>query len=219
MRIDLHCHSYYSYDGVSSPEELIKSALKKGLDGIAITDHDTIKGWEEAKEAAKKLNAHLILGEEIATEEGDILGLFLKEEIKAKTLLEVIKEIKGQGGIAIIPHPFHFLKKFKGNLEDYKDFIDGIEVFNARALFGGDKKALEFAKKNNLSQIAGSDAHYHKCVGDAFTIVEEAKNLEDFKRGIIKGKTKTEGKKTFFLYLIYPFLTKSGLIRKSVGNT
>jgi len=208
MKIDLHCHSYYSYDGLSSPEKLIKSALKKGLDGIAITDHDTTASWEEALLAAKKLNTFLILGQEIRTKEGDILGLFLKRGIKAKTFLGAIKEIKNQGGIAIIPHPFHFLKKFKGNLESYKNLIDGIEVFNSRGLFGNDKKALEFAKKNNLAQLAGSDTHYHKCVGDAFTVVEGAKNLEDFKKGIIERKTKTEGKKTFIFYLIYPFLAK-----------
>jgi len=204
MKIDLHCHSYYSYDGISSPEKLIKSALKKGLDGIAITDHDTITGWKEALLAAKKLNAFLILGEEVKTKEGDILGLFLKEEIKTKTPLEAIKEIKNQGGIAMVPHPFHFLKKFKGNLETYKNLIDGIEVFNSRALFGNDKKALEFVKRNNLAQLAGSDAHYHKCVGDAFTIVERAENLENLKKGILERKTKIEGKRTFFFYLIYP---------------
>jgi len=65
MKIDLHCHSYYSDDGISSPEKLIKMALKKGLDGIALTDHDTTKGWKEAAEVAKKLNAVLIWGEEI----------------------------------------------------------------------------------------------------------------------------------------------------------
>jgi len=204
MKIDLHCHSYYSYDGISSPEKLIKSALKKGLDGIAITDHDTITGWKEALLAAKKLNAFLILGEEVKTKEGDILGLFLKEEIKTKTPLEAIKEIKNQGGIAMVPHPFHFLKKFKGNLETYKNLIDGIEVFNSRALFGNDKKALEFVKRNNLAQLAGSDAHYHKCVGDAFTIVEGAENLEDFKKGILERKTKIEGKRSSIFYLIFP---------------
>ena len=208
MKIDLHCHSYYSNDGISSPERLIRTALQKGLDGIAITDHNTIAGWKEAIEAAKKLDAVLILGEELKTKEGDILGLFLKRGIKAKTFLGAIKEIKNQGGIAVIPHPFHFISKFKGNLENYKNLIDGIEVFNARGFFGGDRKAFKFAKKNDLAETAGSDAHYHKCVGDAFTIVEKAKNLEDFKKGILERKTKIQGKKTFFFYLIYPFLAR-----------
>lgn len=214
MKIDLHCHSYYSHDGLSSLEKLIKSALRKGLDGIALTDHDTIRGWEEAKKVAEKLKAFLILGEEIKTKEGDILGLFLKKEIKGKTPLEVIKEIKDQGGIVIIPHPFHFLKGFKGNLESYKDLIDGIEVFNSRALFGNDKKALEFAKKNNLAQVAGSDAHYHKSVGDAFTIAQGAKNLEDFKKAIKERKTKPYGKKTSPFSLAFSILGKIGLMKK-----
>lgn len=139
MKIDLHCHSYYSRDGVSSPEKLIKAAQKRGLDGIALTDHDTTKGWTAAKLAAKKLNAVLILGEEIKIRKqektvGEILGYFLKEEInpKGKSVEEVIKEIKEQGGIAIIAHPYHWRKPFK-ELEKYKNLADGIEVFNSRS--------------------------------------------------------------------------------------
>jgi len=210
MKIDLHCHSYYSPDAISSPEDLIKTALEKGLDGVAITDHDTTAGWQEAIKAAQKLNAFLILGEEIRTKQGDILGLFLKKEVKGKgdDPLQVIKKIKNQGGIVVIPHPFHFLEKFKGNLTEYKDLIDGIEVFNSRALFGNDKKALDFAKKHNLAKIASSDAHHKNCVGDAYTIVEEVKNLEDFKSGILERKTKTKGKRSSAFYLIFPALTR-----------
>jgi len=212
MKIDLHCHSYYSKDGICSPEKLIKTALKKGLDGIALTDHDTIAGWKEAIEAAKKLNAVLILGQEQKTKEGDILGLFLKEEVKSREVFQVIKEIKTQGGLSILPHPFHFRENFKGDLEKIKDLIDGIEVFNARLPFlSPDRKAANFAKKYNLAMLAGSDAHFYKAVGDAYTISENVKNLEEFKKAILERKTKIEGKKSSPFYLIFPTLAKIGL--------
>jgi len=215
MKIDLHCHSYYSTDGISSPKKLLETALKKGLDGIALTDHNTIAGWKEAIEIARELNGVLILGEEIKSREGDILGLFLKKEIKSRVPIEIIKEIKEQGGIAIISHPFHFHEKFKGDLEQYKNLVDGIEVFNSRGLFlSVNKKALEFAKKYNLAIVAGSDAHYYKNVGDAYTIGENIKNLEEFKEAILKKKIKIEGKRSPLFYLIIPTLARLGLKEK-----
>lgn len=212
MKIDLHCHSYYSKDGFSSPEKLIKTALKKGLDGIALTDHNTTAGWKEAIEAAKKLKAVLVLGEEIKTNEGDLLGLFLKKEVKEKNLSKAIKEIKDQGGIAIIPHPFQIWKGFRENLEKYKEIIDGVEVFNTRFSFLlFDKRALDFAKKYNLAMTAGSDAHYFREAGGAYTMAKEAKNLEEFKKAILEKKTKIEGKKSSLFYLVFVMMAKVGI--------
>ena len=214
MKIDLHCHSYYSRDGVSSPEKLIKAAQKRGLDGIALTDHDTTKGWTAAKLAAKKLNAVLILGEEIKIRKqektvGEILGYFLKEEInpKGKSVEEVIKEIKEQGGIAIIAHPYHWRKPFK-ELEKYKNLADGIEVFNSRSQSKkGNQKSLNFAKKNNLAMTAGSDAHSYFEVGNAFTEAE-AKNLDEFKKAILQKKVRIMGKQSPFFAQISATLGK-----------
>ena len=199
MKIDLHCHSYYSPDGISSPAKLIKVALKKGLNGIALTDHDTTKGWKEATEVAKKLNAVLILGEEIKIKKngktiGEILGYFLKKEInpKGKTIEEVIKEIKNQNGIAIIAHPFAREKSFQ-DLEKYKNLVDGIEVFNAGSQTKrGNKKSLAFAQKYNLVMTAGSDAHSFIEVGNAY-IETEATNLEELKEVILKKRVKIFG--------------------------
>jgi len=214
MKIDLHCHSYYSIDGISSPEKLIRTALKKGLDGIALTDHDTTKGWEEAKKAAQKLGVILILGEEVKTRRngkviGDILGVFLKKEIKSREPFKVIKEIKMQDGIAILAHPFHYRERFKDDLEKYKNLIDGIEAFNARLPFSSaDKKALDFALKNNLPIVAGSDAHHHREIGNAYTIVENVRDLRDFKEAILTKKTKIRGKKSSIFTLVIPFLAR-----------
>lgn len=216
MKIDLHCHSYYSNDGISSPKKLIEAALKKGLDGIALTDHNTTKGWKKAIKAAKKLNAVLIKGEEIKIKKkgetmGEILGYFLKKEIDptGKTTESVIKEIQEQGGIAIIAHPYYWRKPFK-KLEKYKDLVDGIEVFNAKSQTKkGNQKALNFAKKHNLSMTAGSDAHSHHSVGQAF-IKAEAKNLKEFKLAILQKKVKIIGKQSPILAQIPATMGKIG---------
>jgi predicted metal-dependent phosphoesterase TrpH len=216
MKIDLHTHSYYSKDGFSSPYMLLKSALSKGLDGIALTDHNTCAGFKELVEAQKKLNGFIILGQEIKTQFGDIVGLFLKKEISPpfKDPFEVIKKIKEQEGIVIIPHPFDLISGFKKDLNFLKGLIDGIEVINSRSLFENRKKALIFAYENNLSLIGGSDAHYYKCVGEAYTLVEGARNLEEFKKGIIEKKTKAEGKKSSFCCFLKPTLSRLIFFRR-----
>jgi len=219
MKIDLHCHTFFSKDSILSPKKLIESALKKGLQGVAITDHDTILGWKEAEFWAKKFGVFLVFGEEIKTKAGDILGLFLKNEIKSREPEKVMKEIKSQGGIVVIPHPFHHLERFKDDLRKYLNLIDAIEVFNGRQPFSFfDKKAFEFAKKYNLGMVAGSDAHSCFDVGSAFTELEKAKNLEEFKKGILEKKTKIFGKKAPLFALSFPFLAKMGLRKIFLNN-
>jgi predicted metal-dependent phosphoesterase TrpH len=212
MKIDLHCHTFFSKDSILSSKKLIETAKKNGLQGVAITDHDTISGWKEAEFWAKKYGIFLIFGEEIKTKVGDILGLFLKSEIKSKEPEKVMREIKAQGGTVVIPHPFHHVQRFKDDLTKYLSLIDAIEVFNARQPFSFfDKKAFEFAKKHNLAMVAGSDAHSCFDVGSAFTEIEGAKNLEEFKKGILEKRTKTFGKKAPLFALFFPFLAKIGL--------
>jgi len=202
MKIDLHTHTYYSNDGVFSPEQIIKAALKKGLDGIAITDHDTTAGWQDAITAAKKLNAVLILGEEMKVKKngktmGEIIGYFMKEEInpKGKTVEQVIEEIRKQEGIAIIAHPYHWKKAFK-ELDKYKNMADGIEVFNSRSQSKKEnQRSLDFAKKNNLPMTAGSDCHSPLEAGRAFT-ESDAKDLNEFKNDILNKRVKISGRQS-----------------------
>lgn len=212
MKIDFHCHSYYSKDGLCSPEKLLKEALKKGLDGIALTDHDTTAGWKKAILAAKKLKAILILGQEIKIKNkgkiiGEILGYFLKEKInaKGKSIEEVVQEIKKQGGISIISHPFCWRKSFK-DLEKYKNLVNGIEVFNSRSQTKrGNKKSFEFAQKNNLPMTAGSDAHSCFEVGNAY-VEAEAKSPEELKEAILEKRIKIVGRQSSLFVKFSPAL-------------
>ncbi len=160
-------HSKYSVScGILEPKEIIKLAMKKGLNGIAITDHDTIKGGLESKKYETG-SVNVIVGCELNTAQGEIIGLFLTEEIKSKEINEAIDEIHSQGGLVIVPHPFD--RSRKSSLRDISNFarkIDAIEGFNARCIFERyNKEAVEFARQRDIPITAGSDAHYAEEIG------------------------------------------------------
>lgn len=188
----MHIHSKYSSDGILDVKEIIKIAIKRGLNGIAITDHNTIKGGMEAKKY-KTADLEIIVGSEIMTEEGEVIGLFLTEEITSNNLKDVIQAIKYQGGIIIIPHPFDEMRHSSFHPEGDEKFIDGIEAFNSRCIFqkyNGD--AIKFAKKHKLSITAGSDAHFLNEIGNAGIITEK----DDIRDAIQKNDIKIFGKRT-----------------------
>jgi hypothetical protein len=211
MKIDSHVHTNYS-DGMSTIKKTAIEAIKKGLDAIAITDHNSTEGWSDAIKASKELNFPIILGDEINSKQGEILGLFLKEKIngKHKEAEYVMKEIKKQGGLVVIPHPFYKRLGFKEDLTKYLELIDAIEVLNAkRPNKGPDKIALEFAIKHNLAVTGGSDSHFYKTVGNAYTECE-GKTIKDFKQAILNKETKAKGKKSNIIYALAPSLSKLG---------
>lgn len=200
MKLDLHVHTKYSKDSFSSAYKILKQAKKKGLNGIAITDHNTTKGWPAAIEAAKKLNLLLILGEEIKCKEGiEIIGLFLKKEIKPDCLDNVLKEIKKQKGVAILAHPFYKKNSFH-EIEGYVKKLDGFEILNSRRTQMQNKKAKMFYHKlpylkKRVAIVAGSDSHAPFEVGTAFTACH-AKDLNEFKKELLKRRTYIYGKRS-----------------------
>jgi predicted metal-dependent phosphoesterase TrpH len=196
MKYDLHIHSKYSSDGIMDVKEIIKIATKKGLNGIAITDHNTIKGGVEAKKYETD-RLKIIIGSEIMTEKGEIIGLFLSEEIKSIHVQDVIDDIRDQNGIVIIPHPFDEMRNssFQPGEEDMK-FIDCIEGFNSRCLFQKyNKKAKEYAGKYDLVITAGSDAHFSNEIGNAGIITE----TEDIREAFLKKNINIFGKRSSFI--------------------
>lgn len=169
MKCDLHCHTSYSYDSMTSPEEMVEAALRKGMNCLAVCDHGEVKGAQEAIEYVKNRPILIIPGIEIKSKEGDILGLNIKEIIPNKlSARETVKKIKELGGVAVIPHPFGWFCSFKGDLEDLIADIDGLEVLNASIFGSGNKKALFFSEKHSLPKTAGSDAHFPNFVGRAY---------------------------------------------------
>ena len=198
MKCDLHIHTYYSYDSTSSPKEIVQAALKKGIDCLAITDHDRIEGAIEVAKYAKDKQILIIPGIEIKSRQGDILALNVKEIIPNKlSAKETIKRIKQAGGMAVIAHPFGLFCSFKGGLKDLSKEVDGIEVLNASIFALANNKALRFAKKNNLAFTAGSDAHFPEFVGRVYLeIPGENLSAEQVLKTIRNKNVKMGGKET-----------------------
>ncbi len=216
MKIDLHLHTTFSIDGVHSPRTMVLAAKRAGLDGLAITDHNSVNGWKEAVKAGKELGVLVIKGEEVSVyKDGQpavhVLGLFLSKAIKSKTMPEVAEEIHRQGGLAVAAHP---LDRYRGRYQDlkkYLDYFDAVEVMNSHTPFFEDNEiAREFARKMKKSVTGGSDAHTKYEVGFSFTQAR-ANSLEEFRKAIIAGKTTAHGKKANILYHAFSILSKRGL--------
>jgi predicted metal-dependent phosphoesterase TrpH len=160
LSVDFHCHTAFSKDSLTSPEELVKTAHHHGLQRVVVTDHNTIAGAQ----AAFLLDPELIIaGEEIKTSHGEILAAYVTEEIpRDLTPREVINRLRDQGAFISISHPFD-IRSGAWALEDLLEItplVDAIEVFNSRCMKpGANKMALLFAQNHNLPGTAGSDAH------------------------------------------------------------
>lgn len=172
LKLDLHIHSQYSEDGIGSPKEIIKSLKKKGLNGMAITDHNTVEGGLSALKAASK-DFVVIPGVEISTLDGHILALNVKENIPRElTVQETIEKILETGGIPIVPHLFRAMSGIKKEkLTKIYTKIPAIEVFNSCSIPQSNLKTAKIAKKYNLGGTGGSDSHYPQYAGDGYTIV------------------------------------------------
>lgn len=191
LKYDLHMHSKYSKDGVLDVRDIIRIARKRGLDGIAVTDHDTIRGGREAVRLAPE-GLDIICGCEVKTDRGDVIGLFLNDDIKSRGYMDVIKEIHVQGGIAIVPHPFDSMRgsAFWLNESDAR-IIDAVEVMNARCIFKrSNTTASVYAKTYELPEVGGSDAHFGAEIANAGTLVPEDM---DVRSAIMSGRTKAFG--------------------------
>jgi glycosyltransferase involved in cell wall biosynthesis len=166
--VDLHMHTDHSYDCATPAEVLIAEARARGLGAIAVTDHNEISGAQEA--LAKADGVKVIVGEEVKTaDQGEVIGLFIEEKIpRGMTLQETIDEIKRQGGLVYVPHPFDRMH----SVPDYEhllavlDDVDAIEVFNPRvAISEFNEEAVRFAAKYRIPAGAGSDAHVPQGLG------------------------------------------------------
>ncbi len=181
IKVDLHTHSIASPDGGIKPEEYADIFERGLLDYVAITDHDTI---ETAESLHKSLGSHIIVGEEITTSQGELIGLFLKEVIKpGMTALATARAITAQGGLVYVPHPFETMRKGiqRNDLEEIAGEVDIIEIHNARALLQNRGPAAHtWARLFNKAAAASSDAHGRKGLGTSFSMIHQkptAKNL------------------------------------------
>ncbi len=181
--VDLHMHTDHSYDCATPVEVLLAQARAKGLGAIAVTEHNEISGALEAAEKARGVK--IIIGEEVKTaSQGEVIGLFIKEKIpRGMTLQETIAEIKRQGGLVYVPHPFdrmHSVPDYR-NLIDVLDDIDLIEIFNPRvAIAEFNEEAVRFAAKYRMIAGAGSDAHVPQGLGSVRIRMHDFDGPEQF---------------------------------------
>ncbi len=161
IRVDFHCHSSSSPDSLSSPAEIIRACRKKGIDKVAITDHNTLEGAIQAKQVAPEL---IIVGEEIMTTKGELLAFFVKETVPAGLEpLQAIARLREQQAFISVSHPFDNFRKGHWETADLLQIlpeIDAVETFNARCFLPSSNwKADAFRRKNQILATHGSDAH------------------------------------------------------------
>jgi len=193
LKIDLHVHTCYSYDATTTPNELAAYARKRGLDGVAITDHDTLKG---AIQIARRLDSLLVIpGMEVSARGGHVLALNPATPIpKGLSLKETVQRIHEAGGIAIVAHPTSLPKVFPTRLRDAH--LDAVEVINSRSIPFHLLTHLNrmIAVKFHLPQTGGSDAHHPWEVGLAYTLVEAEPKVGEVLQAIKRGDVRPFGR-------------------------
>jgi len=183
--VDLHMHTDHSMDCATPVEVLLSTARDQGLGAIAVTDHNEISGALEAQRMADEYGIKIIVGEEVKTaSQGEVIGLFLTEKIpRGMTLQETVAEIKRQGGIVYVPHPFdrmHAVPDYEHLLAIIDD-VDAIEVYNPRVAIGSfNEEAQRFAAKYRVVAGAGSDSHVAPGLGSVRVRMPDFDGPEEF---------------------------------------
>ena len=194
MTFDLHVHTMASYDSVSDPRRVLQHAKRAGLSGLAITDHDTVRLAIRSVPIARDLGLLLIPGTEIKTDVEDVLALFVEEDVRANTFVEVIEEIHAQGGLALLAHPF----RHGGRAEEaHASLVDLVEGQNARygwhRGYKSNARARGLARSVGRPLSAGSDAHTYAEIGRARLRVPHCSNLEEVRKRLLDGSATVEG--------------------------
>ncbi len=190
LKADFHIHTLYSMDCEMPLEEVIERCQANGINCIAIADHDAIDGALKMQSLAP---FPVIIAEEILTPHGEIMGMFLKERIPSGiSVEEAIAQIKAQGALVCLPHPFDPLRGLRletRKLEELAPEIDVIEVFNARIMSPWPStKAQDFATRFNIPGTAGSDSHIPGEIGTTYMEMPEFTGRDDFLQALREGK-------------------------------
>lgn len=184
MKVDVHVHTRYSGHSILKVEDVARIARKRCLDAVAIADHDSIKG---ALELSKLFPT--IIAEEVSSDEGDVIGLFLREKVEKGPALEVMDEIRAQGALVMIPHPFDTMRKEALMNEELVSRGDIIEIFNSRVLRQEDnERARKFAVDRNLPMVVGSDAHSSVEIARSFIEIDSVDDPRSFMRALKSAK-------------------------------
>ncbi len=193
MRFDLHIHSNHSSDSNLSVDDILKQAVRQGLDGIAICDHNAVEGSLHARRRAEELNLPLLVlsGAEVSTTKGHLVVLGITENIQPElSPKETIKIAHQRGAVVVAVHPFK--KRSIGNVDGLE--VDAIETFNSRCIFGENEKAKTMAQALGKPEVGGSDSHMLATIGLSYTEIDADPSEEDVLAAIKAGKTSAGGK-------------------------
>jgi predicted metal-dependent phosphoesterase TrpH len=183
VRVDMHSHTMWSGDSTTTPDELADAVRECGIDVLCITDHNAIKG---ARDLRDQLQCRVIVGEELRTHAGEIIGLFLDERIPIGTPpVQAAQAIHDQGGVVYIPHPFDPMRRnlAQSALDELVDhgLVDAIEVVNAKtSLASLNRRAADYGEHHALAAGAGSDAHVPLALGAAYVEMPDFDGPADF---------------------------------------
>jgi predicted metal-dependent phosphoesterase TrpH len=191
LRGIIHCHSKYSYDSITSIESYLRFARKQNLDFVILTDHNTTAGSRSLRDMASVHIPHLTvpLAAEYCTDCGDMIAVFLKREIQARTLREFVDEARTQGAALLLPHPY----VGHTEIERLAQEADLIEIFNSRVSDQQNTKASELAASMNKRVYAGTDAHLSNSLGRVIVAVQ---NHGDLRTSLLNGKLEWLAQKT-----------------------
>ena len=190
LRVDLHTHTMWSGDSTTTPEEFAAAVAASGLDVVCITDHNSIAG---AVELQDRVDARVIVGEELRTASGEIIGLFLTERIPMGVgPLDAARAIRDQGGVVCVPHPFDPMRRNLSEAALYElaehDLIDAIEVLNAKtSLASLNGRAAAFAAEFGIVGGAGSDGHVPHALGAAYVEIDRFDTPLEFLAALATG--------------------------------
>lgn len=191
VKADLHVHTIYSRDSIITPNDLVFWAKKRGLNAVAVTDHNAVEG---AKKIAAETDFLIIPGTEVSSRGGHIVGLNVKEAIPRDLGAdETVDRIHRAGGVAIACHPYALFKGSIGRHVTAK--FDAVETINASSFpfRSASSKAEKLAERFNLPRVAGTDAHYGPVIGCAYTVIDSELNLESILEAIVKGRCEPAG--------------------------
>lgn len=181
MEVDLHIHSMYSPDSRSRPDRIVKRAIELGLGAIAVTDHDSWKGYMAAASEARG-TILVVPGAELKTHKGDLLALFVEEGIRTRDWHEAIDLIRSYGGLSVVPHPF----ESRALTTDDIRLADAVEAFNAKCSLDSNARAKRLSEELGMPGIASSDAHCVHAIGNGRTSVPDFSTAEELRRHLLK---------------------------------
>lgn len=193
MRLDLHAHSRYSPDSKLDPVEIAKVARGRGVDGVAITDHNAVEGARKAWEWGRDNGVLVVRGTEVSTSHGHVLAYGVTEPLpRDRSARDTVEAVLALGGVPVAAHPYRFWSGL-GEGETVASPFPAYEVQNARTLRGGNARARALAAARRVGGTGGSDAHFYDEVGRAVTVVDGASSEAEVLEALRQGRVRAEG--------------------------